>query len=103
MEPAPAPTWRHNAHSREPVARATRRRSAGRNLRNEFLVFAEHPPRTTLALGLLQEADADFVAFHVDQLAFPVGIADRRQHQEELVELEVLHAAFDGELRAALR
>src|SRR5262249_21628297 len=38
-----------------------------------------------------------------DQLALAVGVADRREHEEELVELEVLDAAFDRDLGAALR
>src|SRR5262249_30950881 len=32
-----------------------------------------------------------------------MGVADRRQHEEELVELEVLDAALDRDLGAALR
>src|SRR5262249_29362228 len=57
----------------------------------------------SLSFRLLQEADADLVALDVDQLSFAVGVADRRQHEEELVELDVLDAALDRELGAARR
>src|SRR5215472_304859 len=70
---------------------------------NKILALGERRPCATLAFGLLQEAHADLVTLDVDELAFAVGIADRRQHQEELVELEVLDAALDREFGAALR
>src|SRR5215471_7848968 len=91
------------------AARAARARFMRSNdvtevgLRNEFLVLAEHRPHAPLAFRLLQEAHADLVALDVDQLAFAVGVADRRQHEEELVELEVLDAALDRDLGAARR
>src|SRR5262249_28530430 len=87
--------------------KATRRTSACPSrtnaLRHEVLVPADHRPRATLAFRLLQEAHADLVTLDVDQLAFAVGIADGRQHEEKLVEFEVLDAALDRELGAALR
>src|SRR5262249_25315794 len=91
------------------AARAARARFMRSNdvtevgLRNEFLVLAEHRPHAPLAFRLLQEAHADLVALDVDQLALAVGVADSRQHEEELVELDVLDAALDRELGAALR
>src|ERR1051325_3210072 len=72
-------------------------------LGDEVLVLAEHRSRAALAFRLLQEADADLVALDIDQLALAVGVADRRQHEEELVELEVLDSAFARDLGAALR
>src|SRR5439155_1373400 len=72
-------------------------------LRNEILVLAEHRAGAALAFRLLQEAHADLVALDVDELAFAVGVAHRRQHEEELVELEVLDAALDRDLGAARR
>src|SRR5579883_313228 len=72
-------------------------------LRHEVLALGEGRARAALAFGLLQEAHADLVSLDVDELAFAVSIPDRREHEEEFVELEVLDAALDRELGAALR
>src|SRR5262249_11401264 len=56
-----------------------------------------------LAFSLLQEAYADLVALDVGQLPLAVGGAGRGEHQEELVERDVLDAAFDCELGAGPR
>src|SRR5262249_14945726 len=98
------PSWRMVDHRGTCAARARfKHLAATAGLRNELLVLAEHRPGAALAFRLLQEAHADLVALDVDQLALAVGVADRRQHEEELVELDVLDAALDRDLGAALR
>src|ERR1700744_6245973 len=51
---------------------------------------------------MLQEGHADLVAIDPGQLAAAVGQPGRRQQQEELLQMEALDRALDGELGAGL-